>query len=131
MPIDKFGRHFHTHEDPQSFLAEVRDLAQIKSESVLTLLANRTDSKKYFILLGDQEISGKRVFKCPINGTIRNVRLSIKDVEIYINEKLIPTTSLIGFKLNYDDHISIQWSKPNFSTVLLVQLLVLSPLHYT
>lgn len=131
MPIDKFGRHLYSHEDPQTFLAEVRDFSQtIRCETVLTLLGVKTEGNGYFVLLGDQDIAGIRVFICPVNGIIKDIRLSLKEVEIFINEKLISRDDLIGMNMKEGDKISIKWSKINVAKVMLLQLILLSPIQW-
>lgn len=134
MPVDKFGRHLYSHEEPQIFLAEAGELSELKSVSVLPIIGIRTDSDGYFILSGDQVIAGKRVYLCPVTGTITDVRLSVKEVTIYINDKVITPTSLIGLNLRNGDHISIHWSTQNNQNrqqSLVLTIVVLSPLHFT
>lgn len=107
MPIDKFGRHFQSHEEPQTFLVELQDVSTLGSTNLITLIAGNVNKKSEFIFLGGTAKDGEDFFKFPINGTISSVKTNNANIKVFINSKELDINKLTGINININDVLKV------------------------
>lgn len=128
MPIDKFGRHLYSHDDPQTFLVEVEDISKLMCESTLSIAAIYTDSQGFFILQGSAIVDGNRIYSFPMNATIKHAKLDPEDATIYINSRLYKLNELLGLRIKRGDQLAIKWNKTAATRPMVCELIVQTPI---
>lgn len=104
MPIDKFGRHYHStryETHPHNVHMQVERMSDVYVETPLYIQGNRKDAVRYV------DVNGSSEYTFPLrSGTVLRMITNAESVESTLNGKVVE--SLVGLLLRAGDILQFE-----------------------